>query len=272
METVKRTIQGRDFWFTINHADKQDPETGELIPTGQYYCAFSSQEPGALIHGEILKDAGGRARLFPTPREALAAGVREVEARLRLPARAYAVGLPYGTKDAEYRAYLDLLRQQGIEVNGKSRVEDSFGRRWVHVWEVRPKAEQFAAQLRQVTGNRDWEVYDLSPPRSSVTEANEGGGPVVILLGRQTDGNTYSLHPNSLKLIRRHFPQVRPQPTVFIGSDTQAGSEAAGGPIYDQVAILLTGLSPEKLATIGGYRIVDPITDLVLYEADPAVR
>ena len=51
-------------------------------------------------------------------------------------------------------------------------------------------------------------------------------GPVEILVGRQSDGSSYSLHPNSLKLIRQRFPQIHPRPTVFIGSDTKVDMEA----------------------------------------------
>jgi len=91
------------------------------------------------------------------------------------------------------------------------------------------------------------------------------------LVGRQSDGITYGLHPNTLKRIHQQFPQVRQTPSVFIGSDTQTNYETSVGPIYDQVAILLTGLPRDKVRELGGYRVVAPITDLVLHEADPAV-
>ncbi len=91
------------------------------------------------------------------------------------------------------------------------------------------------------------------------------------MVGRQSDGITYGLHPNTLKRIHQQFPQVRQTPSVFIGSDTQTNYETSVGPIYDQVAILLTGLPRDKVRELGGYRVVAPITDLVLHEADPAV-
>jgi hypothetical protein len=268
MDVKKLTIEGREYWFTVEHVNEEDPDTGEFTPTGQYYCAFSTREPGSMIQGEVLKDDRGRARLFPTPDEALKAGIREVEARLHLPPKAYAVGLPYGNRQRELEAYVKLLEQAGINIDDRNRVEDSFGRKWLHVWNERSEAERFAIRLREVTGNKDWEVYDLSPPRPPTGEQSRRPGPVKILVGRQSDGSTYSLHPNSLKLIRERFPQVRPHPTVFIGSDTQADYEASLGSIYNQVAIILTGLSPRMLNELGGYRVGDPLTDLVLYQSD----
>ena len=117
-------------------------------------------------------------------------------------------------------------------------MEDSFGRKWLHVWNTREEAERFAIQARQVTGNRDWEVYELSPLRPPAGEQDRQSGPIEILVGRQSDGITYGLHPNSLKRIRQQIPRVRPKPSVFIGSNTQTNHETSVGPIYDQVAIL----------------------------------
>jgi hypothetical protein len=268
MRVEKRTIGGREFWFTIEHVYKEDPDTGDFTPTGRYYCAFSTSEPGPMIRGEVLKDDRGRARLFPTPEEALAAGIHEVESRLLLPPRAYSVGLPHGPKPEETNAYVRLLRQQGITVDDSTRTGNTFGRKWLHVWTDRSEAEHFASRLRQVTGNRDWEVYDLSPPRS-LAGGNDGrSGPVEILVGRQADGTTYGLHPNSLKLIRRRFPQVHPRSTVFIGGDARRDMEAGGASVYDQVAIILTGLSIRQLDELGGYRVVDPLSDLALYQSE----
>jgi hypothetical protein len=272
MEVKKRTIEGREFWFTVEHVYKEDPDTGEFTPTGRYYCAVSTREPGPMIQGEVLKDDRGRAKLFPTPEEALAAGIQEVESRLRLPSRAYSVGLPYGNGPREFDAYAQLLQQQGITIDDSTRIGNPFGRKWLHVWDERGKAEQFANRLRHVTGNRDWEVYDLSPSRCLAGEQDGRSGPVVILVGRQADGSTYSLHPNGLKLIRQRFPLVHPRPTVFIGSDRRIGIEASGASIYDQVAIILTGLAIGQLNELGGYRVIDPLTDLVLYRSDPVAE
>ena len=229
---------------------------------------FSTTKPGPLIRGEVLKDDRGRAKLFPTAKEALDAAIQEVKSRLSLPPTAYVVGLPYGTRQKELDAYVQLLKQQGITIDESKRVAESFGRKWPHVWNDRKVAEQFASRLRHVTGNRDWEVYDLSPRSTLAGGSNGQFGPVQILVGRQGDGTSYSLHPNSLKLIRQRFPQVHPRPTVFIGSNPHADIEASVGPIYNQVVRCLTGLRLSQLKEIGGFRVVDPLTNLVLYQSD----
>lgn len=262
MQTHEKEIEGRKFWFTVERPYRTNEETGELVPAGGYYCAFSTREPGALIQGEIVKDDRGRARLFSTAQAALEAGIKEVQARLSYPAEAFAVGLPGGTKDAEFQAYVDLLRAKGIDP--QKRVEDSYGRKWLHVWDNRKDAESFAARLRKETRNPYWEVYDLSPP------ASDRRHTVEILVGRQGDGYTFSLHPASLKLLRQSFPHVTAQPTVYIGRDSlTAIQQATGLNAYDQVFTLLAGVSPDKLPvnTFAGYRIVDPVSDLTLWEA-----
>jgi hypothetical protein len=196
-----------------------------------------------------------------------------VKARLHLPGPVFAVGLPGGTKQSEFEAYVQVLREEGVDPEGKSRVEDSFGRKWIHVWDTREAAEQFATRLRQRTRNWNWEVYELSPLRAPDEEAVGRPGPIEILVGRQSDGNSYNLHPSSFQILRQRFPRVRMQPTVFIGRDKRDNSGDGWGLVYDQVATLLTGLSPEKLLdAFGGYRIVDPISNLTLWEAKPVAR
>jgi hypothetical protein len=269
MSTEKRQVDGRDFWFSIERPYQPDPETGDLEEAPGYYVAFSVREPSAFPPGEIVKDDRGRARLFPSPAAALEAGIKEVKARLEIPATLFAVGLPGGTKPAEFEVYNRLLREEGIDSDTGPRVEDSFGRKWLHVWDRREAAERFAARLRRETRNSLWEVYQLSPLRPP-GEGAESPGPITILVGRQSDGNTYSLHPTSFRLLRQRFPQVRGQPTVFIGRDTQNNHEATWGSIYDQVATLLTGLSSERLRdAFGSYRVVDPVSNLTLWEAKP---
>ena len=267
MKVEKHQVDGRDFWFTIEQPYAPDPETGELIQASGYYVAFSVREPSAMIAGEFVKDDRGRVKLFPTPNEALKEGIKEVKARLGTPAKAFAVGLPNGTRDAEFQAYVKLLRDRGIDLD-RPRVEDSFGRKWLHVWENRGDAEKFAAQLRKQRRNPNWEVYELVPPTLATQVASEDSGPIVILVGRQSDGNTYELHPNSLRLLRKKFSRISMNPNVFVGRETPADhEESVGKATYDQVVTLLTGLDVTRiLDAFGGYRVVDPVSNLTLWQ------
>lgn len=273
MPTEKHQVEGRDFWFSIERPYQPDPETGDLKEAPGFYVAFSVREPSAILKGEIVKDDRGRARLFPSPPAALEAGIKEVKARLKIPATVFAVGLPGGTKQQEFEVYARLLREEGIDLDAKPRVEDSFGRKWLHVWDTRQAAERFAARVRRETRNSNWEVYELTPLRAPADNGADCPGPIAILVGRQSDGNTYGLHPNSFRLLRQRFPHTPLRSTVFIGRKTGENDEDPWGSIYDHVATLLTGLSPEKLLdAFGGYRVVDPVSDLTLWEAKPAVN
>ena len=267
MSIVKQVVGGRPIWFTTEQVRREDPDTGKNFPTGRYYVVFSTREPGPLIQGEVLKDDRGRAQLFASSDEAVAAGIKEVEARISIPTKVYAVGLPYGNTDKEFQTSIDLLRKDGIDIS-RPRVADSFGRKWLHVWDTREEAEQFATRLRQATGNRNWEVYELSP---LALRAKAAPDRLEIYVGRQSDGSTYSLHPISYKLIRKRFPGVRPQPNLFMGRDSaQTAYQAINGANYDQIAVLLTGLSARQMKELGGYRVVDPASGLVLHETDLA--
>lgn len=217
MLTEKRQVEGRDFWFSIERPFQPDPKTGDLQEAPGYYVAFSAREPSAILQGEIVKDDRNRARLFPSSAAALEAGIKEVKARVKIPATVFAVGLPGGTNQPEFELYTRLLRQEGIDPEAETRVEDSFGRKWLHVWGTREAAERFAARLRRETRNANWEVYVLNPLRPPDGEAVGSPGPIVILVGRQSDGNTYSLHPTSFKVLRHASPRstlIRPYSSV----------------------------------------------------------
>ena len=85
--------------------------------------------------------------------------------------------------------------------------------------------------------------------------------PLVIQIGRQRDGCTYQLHPSSRARLRKEFPDVRPVPSVFIGYDTKSDFEALHGPLWKQIATMLTGLSWERIETLGGIQIYDPVQE-----------
>lgn len=273
MPTEKRQIEGRDFWFSIERPYQTDPETGDLQEATEYYVAFSVREPSAIIQGEIVKDDRGRARLFPSAAAALEAGITEVQARINIPTKVFGVNLIGGTKQSEFEIFARLLREEGIDPETGSRVEDSFGRKWLHVWDTRDAAERFAARLRKETRNSNWEIYELSPLRPPGGASDTSTDPIAILVGRQSDGNTYGLHPTSFKRLRQSFPQIPVQSSVFIGRGTQEGYGATKGSIYDQVATILTGQSPRQLTdAFGGYRVVDPLSNLTLWESQPGAE
>jgi hypothetical protein len=178
----------------------------------------------------------------------------------------FTVGLPGGTRDFEFEAYVRLLEQEGVDVANTRRVVDPVtGKRWVYAWANKADAEQFAAALRQETENDRWEVHELA----GVEAAPGPLGPIEILVSRRSDGCTYSLSPTSQKLILKSFPRANLVPNVFISTTTQADFEKTQGPIWGQVAIILTGLPEQQIKQLGGYRVVDPVARRVFREAPP---
>src|SRR5215213_6419407 len=108
--------------------------------------------------------------------------IRTTLPQLRSPLMAaYTVGLPGGTRDFEYEAYVRLLEQNGVNVAQTCRVVDPVGgKRWLHAWANEADAEVFAVSLRQETENPAWKVYTLPD-----AEPNAGPlGPIDVLVVR----------------------------------------------------------------------------------------
>ena len=93
---------------------------------------------------------------------------------------------------------------------------------------------------------------------------------VKIMVGRQGDGCTYSLHPASRRLILQRFHGVHPAPTVFVGYETRDDFERYHGPMWGQIALILTGLSETQLRGLGGFLIYDPMSETVVYDSAKA--
>jgi hypothetical protein len=86
-------------------------------------------------------------------------------------------------------------------------------------------------------------------------------GPLVIYVGRQATGCAYELGPLSRRRIKESFPQAKSAPSVFVGYDTKKDFERVHGPIWEQVAAILTGLSADQISKLGGLRIYDPVDE-----------
>jgi len=173
----------------------------------------------------------------------------------------FTVTRPVGTKDAEFEAYVRLLRQQGKNLGNLPRVPDPEDprRRWVHFWSTREEAQQFVDDLQARTGENGWRVEPTTVPPS-----NGPFGPVFLQLARRSDGLVLALHPLSRGLIQEAFPGTTPAATdVF--SDTQTWSDfvKAQGSLSDLVKQLvpcLTGLNMEQLTELG-YAVIDADDD-----------
>jgi hypothetical protein len=89
------------------------------------------------------------------------------------------------------------------------------------------------------------------------------------------NGTVFKLEPSSQARIMHHFPNARlvgevvESAGVVFPHDVRNDFERQHGPVWDQVIILLTGISEEEIATLGGVRIVTPHGE-ILHEQLPA--
>lgn len=182
----------------------------------------------------------------------------------------FTVTRPAGTKDAGFAAYVRLLRQQGKNLGNLPRVPDPEDprRRWVHVWNTREEAQQFADALQERTGENGWRVEP-----TTVSPSNGPFGPVVLQLARRTDGSVLAVHLLSLAMIREAFPDAKPAAaSVVINSQIWSdylNTQQSLTALVEQVAPALTGLRMDQLMDLG-YAVIDADTDRTWLHVPPA--
>jgi hypothetical protein len=174
-----------------------------------------------------------------------------------------------GTKDAEFEVYARLLRQQGVDLGKLPRVpEPGTGRRWLHVWDSREKAQAFVDELKKRTRDKAWVVVEVAAPSS------EGPmGPMIVQVGRRTNGLVFGLHPLSRAMIQSAFPGTNGMATtVSINFDrlqdflTTYGSMEA---LAREVVPTLTGLKLQELEKLG-YALLEDDTHRTLVFVPPS--
>jgi hypothetical protein len=174
-----------------------------------------------------------------------------------------------GTKDAEFQAYVRLLRQSGYDLGKLPRVpEPGTKRRWVFVWPTAEAAQEFAEELKVRTGDSAWQVEPVAAPPSVGPF-----GPILIQLARQADGLLFAPHPLSLAMIRSAFPQAK-QKAASAFVNTQAWYDFLKtrgdlGELVKEIGPELTGLPLEEMKEIG-YAVLDADTDETLVFVKPA--
>lgn len=174
------------------------------------------------------------------------------------------------TKDAEFEAYVRLLRQKGIDLGRLPRSpEPRTGRHWLYVWDSRDDAEDFANELNRRTGDRGWSVVEVAAP-----DSDGPMGPIIIQMGRRANGLVFGLHPLSLTMIRSAYPDARAAVApISIHFDTLEDFTATYGSIEalarNVVAPTLTGLDLSALEDLG-YALIEDDTNRTLVFVPPA--
>lgn len=170
-----------------------------------------------------------------------------------------------GIKRHEFEAYLRTLEKRGIDWSDTPRVEEpGTPNRWLYVWADREPAEEFCQELQAETRDDQWYVRELA----NGTQPSQGPlARVVILMRSHSLGADFSLHPHSRILIRRRFPQASPVSSMSIEWSTKDDFEQQHGPIWDHVAVVLTGLSLDQLQTVDGYQVYDLLRERMIYDS-----
>lgn len=85
--------------------------------------------------------------------------------------------------------------------------------------------------------------------------------PIRVNINRDPDGCYYELDPLSRSRIATAHPGVRAAPMVFIGYKSKADFEALHGPLWPQIAMVLSGLDWTRLQALGGVVLHDPVAE-----------
>jgi hypothetical protein len=173
-----------------------------------------------------------------------------------------------GIKRRDFDVYVRLLQKRGIDWSNTGRVPESkTSNRWLYVWTDRAEAEAFCAELQSETRDKNWHVRQLP----AGTQPSVGSlFRVLIFMRRQDSSADFSLHPHTRTLIHRRFPKARPVSSITIDWMTKSDFEQQQGPIWDQIATMLTGLNVEQLDSLDGYQVYDLKSEQTRFDSQVA--
>jgi hypothetical protein len=168
----------------------------------------------------------------------------------------FTVAKPGGSKDHEFVAYTRLLEEIGVDVANVPRVpEPGTGRRWLYTWRRREQAEAFARELRLRTRDGSWYVY----PFQVEDEAHGPVAPLDIYEAQNADSSfKYYFAPASRERIIRAYPHTKLYPIILSHEEREEMKQQFKDSWWDQLCINITGLSKQKLLSLGGYRVIVP--------------
>jgi hypothetical protein len=93
---------------------------------------------------------------------------------------------------------------------------------------------------------------------------------LLIDVGWQGDGGVYQLDLRSEERIHEAFPEAVVIGGMLLDYDKTKDYNRFHRPYWEQIARMLTGLTPEQIGRLGGVRIYDPVARKVLWEWHPA--
>jgi hypothetical protein len=92
---------------------------------------------------------------------------------------------------------------------------------------------------------------------------------LLVVLGIQHDGGVYGLDFRSHDRIKQAFPEAAPLPMIMLGRDCAADFDRIHPPLWERMVLLLTGLTREQIAELGGVTIYDADNERIVWEWHP---
>jgi hypothetical protein len=89
---------------------------------------------------------------------------------------------------------------------------------------------------------------------------------IIVDVGRQMDGATFRLSPQTRARLTAQKMGSPLATSLFVTFPIREAFERHHGPMWNQIVMLLTGLSEDQIEALGGFRFVDPAGSEVLFE------
>ena len=85
--------------------------------------------------------------------------------------------------------------------------------------------------------------------------------PIIVEVGKQTNGATFRLSPRTETRIRSQVS------SVFVSFERSWRFECLARPTWTHIVVLLTGFDEEEIRDRGGFRFLIPIDNEVVFES-----
>lgn len=90
---------------------------------------------------------------------------------------------------------------------------------------------------------------------------------IVVEVGKQMEGATFQLSPHTRVALSSETGKQLPAASIFVSYDAKHDFDSAQGPFWNHIVALLTGLSEDQIRKMGGFSVVSPAGDEILFES-----
>lgn len=101
----------------------------------------------------------------------------------------------------------------------------------------------------------------MTQAQTDSAEATKGREALVVYRSVDGTGATYALERRTRERVRAYAQSATLPPRVFIAQESGTDYERVHGSVRNLVVQMLTGLSKERLESIGPVEFVDPVTE-----------